>query len=73
MYMLFDFFMVRIKYLNSKVKNGDLGQLGSKGGDDFNVFSKFATTTSVCCAGLGDRCDSIKKIKRGHSKITSPS
>ena len=72
MYMLFDFFMVRIKYLNSQVKKEDLEELESQGGDDFKVFSKFATITSICCNMLGDHCGSIKKIKRSHSKMTPP-
>ena len=72
MYMLFDFFMVRIKYLNSQVKKEDLEELESQGGDDFSVFSKFATITSICCNMLGDHCGAIKKIKRSHSKMTPP-
>ena len=40
--------------------------------EDFNILSTFPTTTSVCCPGLGGRCDSIKKIKRDYPKMTSP-
>ena len=35
-----------------------------EGGEvDFNIYLKLATTTSVCCTGFADRCDSTKKIK----------
>ena len=36
----FIFFMVRSKYLNSSVKNGDLEGLGDEGGDDFKTSSQ---------------------------------